>query len=66
MMSDIDSPCIGVCRLNKQQICDGCKRTSEEIENWLKYSDDEKLKIIKRLNINNDISGGGYYADNYL
>ena len=32
------SPCINVCKLNpKNNLCEGCLRTSEEISNWSKY-----------------------------
>ena len=39
------SPCINVCKLNpKNNLCEGCLRTSEEISNWSKYSDNKKKK----------------------
>lgn len=44
----VDSPCIGVCSL-KNNVCIGCSRTAEEIKNWLELSDDEKLKVIHRI-----------------
>ena len=40
----IDSPCIGVCTVS-EGACIGCFRTSEEIINWLYYSDKERKKI---------------------
>ena len=43
----IESPCIGVCTI----VCDkcvGCTRTSEEISNWLFYTDNERKSITKR------------------
>ena len=30
-MSNDDSPCIGMCTLNKDGVCIGCERTLEEI-----------------------------------
>lgn len=42
------TPCVSVCRL-EDGICVGCKRTTEEITNWVKYSDEERKKIMKRL-----------------
>ena len=42
----IESPCIGVCTLNESQ-CIGCFRTSNQIKNWLYYSDEERKKITK-------------------
>ena len=44
----IKSPCIGKCSLN-QGTCSGCSRTVEEITNWSKYSEQEKEKVLKRL-----------------
>ena len=44
------SPCINVCKLNpKNNLCEGCLRTSEEISNWSKYSDNKKRNIISIL-----------------
>ena len=43
----IESPCVGVCTVVKN-ICIGCTRTSEEISNWLFYSDYERKIITKR------------------
>ena len=44
------SPCINVCKLNpKNNLCEGCLRTSEEISNWSKYSDNKKKNIISIL-----------------
>ena len=31
LMAEDDSPCIGVCTLNKDGVCIGCERTLEEI-----------------------------------
>jgi predicted Fe-S protein YdhL (DUF1289 family) len=45
---EVESPCIGVCRL-EGGYCAGCKRTGEEIGNWWNYSNDEKAEIVKEL-----------------
>ena len=35
VVSDIPSPCIGVCRLDvARQVCEGCLRTTIEIARW--------------------------------
>ena len=31
LMAEDDSPCIGVCTLNKDGVCIGCERTLQEI-----------------------------------
>ncbi|MDG2018182.1 MAG: DUF1289 domain-containing protein [Porticoccaceae bacterium] len=40
------SPCISLCRLNDQDICEGCYRTSEEIRTWVYLDDDQRQNII--------------------
>ena len=46
--SKVESPCISVCRLEKE-VCVGCGRTAEEICTWFKMSDDEKQAVLNRL-----------------
>jgi predicted Fe-S protein YdhL (DUF1289 family) len=41
------SPCISICRLNDEDICVGCHRSSEEIKNWIYLDDDQRQQIIK-------------------
>lgn len=45
----IESPCIGVCRLINE-VCTGCKRTTDEVVGWYDMSDDNKQKVLNRLN----------------
>jgi len=40
------SPCISICRLNDEDICVGCYRSSEEIKNWIYLDDDQRQQII--------------------
>lgn len=42
----IDSPCIGVCTMNKQGYCIGCLRNRTERQAWHQMSDDEKRRVI--------------------
>jgi predicted Fe-S protein YdhL (DUF1289 family) len=45
-----ESPCNNHCNLNRLlNICMGCNRKIEEITNWQNFSDEEKIKINKRL-----------------
>lgn len=50
--TDTDSPCVGVCSATAlgDEICIGCKRTREEVENWKYYTDEQKRNINHRLN----------------
>ena len=46
----VKSPCINVCKLNpKNNLCEGCFRTSDEISHWSKYTENKKRKIISIL-----------------
>ncbi|MHC1706664.1 MAG: DUF1289 domain-containing protein [Bacteroidales bacterium] len=47
----VKSPCIDVCTLDQEGVCLGCKRTKEEIRDWMKYTDEEKLGVIKKCEI---------------
>lgn len=43
------TPCIRVCAIDETGVCTGCKRTLEEIKNWLRYTDAERTIICERL-----------------
>lgn len=45
----VESPCIGLCRLNDKKVCIGCHRTDKEIQGWLYADDEEKLKILESV-----------------
>ena len=43
----IDSPCNDICTQDLQSgLCIGCKRTQEEIANWIKYTDEQKKQVL--------------------
>lgn len=44
------TPCISICVVDETtNICIGCKRTKEEIQNWNDYSYEQRYDIMKRL-----------------
>lgn len=44
------TPCIGVCRVDKEtKKCHGCDRTIEQISQWTNYSHEQRMKIMKEL-----------------
>ncbi len=45
----VESPCIGLCRLDENRVCVGCKRTDTEIGSWMYATDKEKLKILENI-----------------
>jgi len=51
MLTNVPSPCIGVCMLDPTwgQMCVGCHRFIIEINNWSHYDDEEKQQIIDRI-----------------
>ena len=39
----VDSPCVKICRIDpKTMLCQGCGRTLDEVQRWLKMPDAEK------------------------
>jgi len=43
------SPCIGICRLRADGLCEGCHRSGEEIANWVRYSDTERRFLMEQV-----------------
>jgi len=48
---EVKSPCNGICTLDAQDVCRGCKRTRAQISNWYVMSNAEKREVIKSLPI---------------
>ncbi len=40
------SPCIGVCELGSDGLCEGCHRTANEIAAWSTLSDPARLDLM--------------------
>lgn len=43
------SPCIGVCTLGEDGLCEGCLRTTSEIACWSRMNDDERLRLMETV-----------------
>ena len=43
----VESPCIGVCVLDINDICEGCYRKADEIGRWSILSEDVKRDIVE-------------------
>jgi predicted Fe-S protein YdhL (DUF1289 family) len=44
------TPCVSICKIDKiTRECIGCKRTIEEIGNWSKYTDAQRMEVMRRL-----------------
>jgi predicted Fe-S protein YdhL (DUF1289 family) len=49
-VSKIPSPCMKECKIDVDLgICTECKRTLTEISAWSGMSDEEKIRILKRI-----------------
>lgn len=45
----VESPCIGVCRIDDRGVCAGCRRTLGEIAEWSRASDERRRAILARI-----------------
>ena len=45
--ASVESPCIGVCVLDDNDICEGCCRSAREIAAWTSMSDQEKQRVVE-------------------
>ena len=43
------TPCVSICRLDKENICIGCGRTKEESQKWKNLKPFIQKKIINKL-----------------
>ena len=43
------SPCIGVCAIGDDGLCDGCLRTVADIARWSQLNDDERLHLMESV-----------------
>jgi predicted Fe-S protein YdhL (DUF1289 family) len=43
----IDSPCVKICELDRNDVCVGCGRTRAEIAGWTSMSDVLKAKVVE-------------------
>ncbi len=49
IMERPDSPCLGICALDEQDLCIGCRRTLEEIARWEDLEADAQWQVIALL-----------------
>ena len=43
----VESPCIGVCVLGVDDICEGCFRSADEITHWSAYDNRQKREVVR-------------------
>jgi len=49
MLRAVLSPCVGVCSLGDDGLCQGCLRTVAEIARWSQMDDDERLRLMETI-----------------
>lgn len=50
METSVTSPCNNDCLIDpKTELCRGCFRTLNEIINWFRLSNEDKLEILKKV-----------------
>ena len=47
MSNTPESPCISICSLDHNDVCEGCFRTGNEIVDWFTADDDRKREILE-------------------
>ncbi|MBI1979977.1 MAG: DUF1289 domain-containing protein [Methylocystis sp.] len=43
----VDSPCVKICELDRDDVCVGCGRTRAEIAGWTAMSEPQKAKVVE-------------------
>ncbi len=43
------TPCVGICRLDADGCCIGCRRTMDEIARWRHLDDEERLRLMREV-----------------
>jgi predicted Fe-S protein YdhL (DUF1289 family) len=43
------SPCVGICNLDDDGLCEGCLRSSAEIAHWSQMNDDQRLHVMETV-----------------
>lgn len=48
--AEIDSPCVKICVMHRREgLCTGCLRTLDEIQDWSRYSPEQRRTITQDL-----------------
>ena len=45
----VRSPCVSVCALDENDICIGCQRTGDEITDWGRLTNEERLQVLEKV-----------------
>ena len=48
--TSVPSPCLAICQIKKgDSVCVGCRRTMDEIRDWMLMTAEEKQAVLDRL-----------------
>ena len=47
MSDNPQSPCVSICALDQNDVCEGCYRTGDEIVDWFTADDTRKHEILE-------------------
>jgi predicted Fe-S protein YdhL (DUF1289 family) len=47
--SAVQTPCVGICLMDRSGLCRGCARTLEEIGCWTSLSASERIALMEQL-----------------
>ena len=47
MSNSPESPCISICSLDQNDVCEGCYRPGNEIVDWFTADDERKREILE-------------------
>jgi uncharacterized protein len=45
----IESPCVNICRIGKDRLCEGCRRSINEIAQWTSMTPAERDAVMAEL-----------------
>ena len=48
---EVKSPCISVCVLDENDICEGCYRSAQEITDWSELSSQQKKTVMVEVGV---------------
>ena len=43
------TPCIGICTLDARGLCEGCRRSADEIARWMYMGDAERAQLMDEV-----------------
>ncbi len=56
-MEEVQSPCMKICHRDSNDVCFGCRRTGEEVGNWIRYTNEERKAVIEKTYHRTNVAG---------